>query len=161
MGLLIFNRIAKGSKMKTALGLVLLLACWSNAQPLDEEVNDALPACVGSEYLTKWTKWSGGLAATIKVSPSESITSWDVHVVLNKDFHKINFYNGKVSVSKGNESHVLNESWSGKKKAGQAIKFSLLGYYKNSSGDEVNVESISLNGKLVCGGMANSRFSRP
>merc|ERR1719198_1635291 len=55
---------------------------------------------------------------------------WEVKVEFNKNFSKINFFNGLTQANSGNEFLIANEAWSGKKNAGDHIKFSLLGDYE-------------------------------
>lgn len=44
-----------------------------------------------------------------------------------------------------------NEAWSGNKKSGDVIAFSLLGDYTDSDTDDpINIESVSLNNVLLC-----------
>jgi hypothetical protein len=46
---------------------------------------------------------------------------------------------------------VTNEEWSGKKNAGDFIKFAMLGDYEQGDTDPIMMVGISLNGNTLCG----------
>ena len=46
-----------------------------------------------------------------------------------------------------------NEAWSGNKKQGDEIAFSLLGDYTSDSSEPIMLEEVSLNGEVMCSGM--------
>ena len=46
--------------------------------------------------------------------------------------------------------HLGNEAWSGNKKQGDEIAFSLLGDYTSDSGEPIRLEEVSLNGEVMC-----------
>ena len=48
-----------------------------------------------------------------------------------------------------------NEAWSGNKKQGDEIAFSLLGDYTSDSSEDIMVEEVSLNGEVMCRGTNN------
>jgi len=107
-------------------------------------------ACSDSEYVTKWTLWDGGLAATVQVPVTQDVAGWVVGLELNKQFSKIQFFNGLTKESAGASFNVTNEPWSGHKKQGDKIKFSLLGDYQDDSEDSINISQITLNGATLC-----------
>ena len=50
----------------------------------------------------------------------------------------------------GSEFHLGNEDWSGSKKEGDVIAFSLLGDYTSDSSEPLVLEEVSLNGDVMC-----------
>ena len=79
------------------------------------------------------------------------IESWTVVVEFNKRFTKLNYFNALSEASTGSVFQLSNESWSGKKKAGDHIKFSLLGDYEDIEESEpVSVNKIVLNDQTMC-----------
>ena len=125
------------------------------------------PSC--ELLITKWTKWSNpgpgtspfsrirsykisaGLAATIDLPVLRDIESWTIVLDFNKNFSKLNFFNAVSKSSSGSRYELSNESWSGKKKAGDHIKFSLLGdYEEGEGGHQVAVNTITLNDDVMC-----------
>jgi len=110
------------------------------------------PSC--ELLITKWTKWSNpgpGLAATIDLPVLRDIESWKIVLDFNKNFSKLNFFNAVSKSSSGSRYELSNESWSGKKKAGDHIKFSLLGdYEEGEGGHQVAVNTITLNDDVMC-----------
>merc|ERR1712080_715111 len=103
------------------------------------------------DIVTKWTVWEGGLAATLHVPVTETISHWNVSIVFNKQFTDINFYNGLSDVSAGREFLVYNEAWSGDKEPGAITAFRLLGDFdQGEEGDEIDITSIGLNGQKLC-----------
>ncbi|XP_023334065.1 uncharacterized protein LOC111705670 isoform X3 [Eurytemora carolleeae] len=101
------------------------LCCFLLAQ-LSHQTTAA--ECAGSKYVKKWTLWASpgtGLAATITVPVTQ--------------------------VSEGSVFQVSNESWSGRKKAGDTIAFSLLGDCKNDNAETpIALTSILFNGVDLC-----------
>ena len=60
-------------------------------------------------------------------------------------------FNALSDASTGYQFQLNNESWSGKKKAGDHIKFSLLGDYKETEESQpVTVTKIVLNDQTMC-----------
>ena len=112
---------------------------------------------VCEELITKWTLWSDprpGLAAKLKVPVTEKITSWAVDFQFNKKFTKLDFFNSAKSDDKdGAMFSVVNEEWSGKKEAGDYIKFAMLGDYEEEESEPIEIVFISLNGVVLCGNM--------
>ena len=79
------------------------------------------------------------------------IESWTVLVEFNKRFTKLNYFNALSNSSSGLVYELSNEAWSGNKKAGDHIKFSLLGDYEDSEGDQlITVNKITLNDQIMC-----------
>ena len=79
------------------------------------------------------------------------IESWTVVVEFNKKFTKLNYFNAVSDASTGSLFQLSNESWSGKKKAGDHIKFSLQGDYEDTEDSElVTVNKIVLNDQTMC-----------
>ena len=79
------------------------------------------------------------------------IESWTVLVEFNKRFTKLNYFNAVSDANTGSVFQLSNESWSGKKKAGDHIKFSLLGDYEDTEDSEpVSVNKIVLNDQTMC-----------
>merc|ERR1712088_409928 len=110
------------------------------------------PTC--KTVVTKWTLWTSpgpGLAATIDVPVEEELDGWEVKVKFNKNFSKINFFNGLSEAKSGKEFRVVNEAWSGVKHPGGHIKFSLLGDYNQDGEEAIQVERVTLQGKDVVG----------
>ena len=107
------------------------------------------------KFITKWTLWSDpvpGLAAKLKVPVRENISSWTVQFQFNKSFQKLNFFNSAKSEDiAGNIFSVVNEEWSGKKKAGDDIKFAMLGDYQQDDEEPLQILYISLNNVILCG----------
>ena len=92
-----------------------------------------------------------GLAATIDLPLLTDIESWTVLLEFNKNFTKLNYFNAVSDASTGSLFQLSNESWSGKKKAGDHIKFSLLGDYKETEDSQpVTVTKIVLNDQTMC-----------
>ena len=92
-----------------------------------------------------------GLAATIDLPVLADIESWTVVVEFNKKFTKLNYFNAVSDATTGSLFKLTNESWSGKKKAGDHIKFSLLGDYEDTEDSElVTVNTIVLNDQTMC-----------
>ena len=48
-----------------------------------------------------------------------------------------------------------NEAWSGNKKQGDEIAFSLLGDSTSDNSEDIMVEEVSLNGEVMCRGTNN------
>ena len=72
-------------------------------------------------------------------------------VEFNKKFTKLNYFNAVSDATTGSVFQLTNESWSGKKKAGDHIKFSLLGDYEDTEDSElVTVNKIVLNDQTMC-----------
>ena len=95
--------------------------------------------------------FSSGLAATIDLPVLRDIESWTIVLDFNKNFSKLNFFNALSGSSSGSTYELKNESWSGKKKAGDHVKFSLLGDYEDGEEvQEVTVTSITLNDEVLC-----------
>jgi len=108
------------------------------------------PTC--ESVVTKWTLWTSpgpGLAATIKVPVEEELEGWEVKVEFNKNFSKLNFFNGLSEAKTGKEFLVVNEAWSGVKHPGDYIKFSLLGDYNQEGGEAIQVVRVALQGKDI------------
>ena len=91
-------------------------------------------------------------------------------MTFNKVFSKLSFFNalaveteGKPQISLSNISKIFpclgsvfnlgNEAWSGNKKQGDEIAFSLLGDYTSDSSEPIMVQEVSLNGEVMCRGM--------
>ena len=53
----------------------------------------------------------------------------------------------------GSIFNLGNEAWSGNKKQGDDIAFSLLGDYTSDSSEPIMVQEVSLNGEVMCRGM--------
>ena len=53
------------------------------------------------KLIKKWTLWTGGLAATLKVPVERDIESWNVVVDFNKHFTKLNFFNALSNSTTG------------------------------------------------------------
>merc|ERR1739838_202638 len=106
-------------------------------------------------FLPKWTLWSDpvpGLAAKLKVPVKENISTWAVEFQFNKSFQKLNFFNSAKSEDvTGSTFSVVNEEWSGKKEAGDYIKFAMLGDYKQDDEENLQILYISLNNVILCG----------
>ena len=110
----------------------------------------ALP-CQDSTFVTKWTVWEGGLAATVKVVAPGPLDRWTVQLDFNKEFTKMMFFQAVSSSSLGATFNVTNESFNGQKKAGDVIGFSLLGDYKNGDAAQpISLQKITFNGKQLC-----------
>ncbi|XP_023334064.1 uncharacterized protein LOC111705670 isoform X2 [Eurytemora carolleeae] len=127
------------------------LCCFLLAQ-LSHQTTAA--ECAGSKYVKKWTLWASpgtGLAATITVPVTQDEDGWVVELNFNKNFTKLQFFNGLTEVSEGSVFQVSNESWSGRKKAGDTIAFSLLGDCKNDNAETpIALTSILFNGVDLC-----------
>ena len=92
-----------------------------------------------------------GLAATIDLPVLADIESWTVVVEFNKKFTKLNYFNAVSEASAGSLYRLTNQDWSGKKKAGDHIKFSLLGDYEDSEDSgPISVNKIVLNDQTLC-----------
>ena len=92
-----------------------------------------------------------GLAATIDLPVFEDIESWTVLLEFNKNFTKLSYFNAVSEASAGSLYRLTNQDWSGKKKAGDHIKFSLLGDYEASEDTgTVSVNKIVLNDQTLC-----------
>eukprot|EP00091_Calanus_sinicus_P023144 TRINITY_DN7680_c0_g1_i1.p1 TRINITY_DN7680_c0_g1~~TRINITY_DN7680_c0_g1_i1.p1 ORF type:complete len:137 (-),score=37.97 TRINITY_DN7680_c0_g1_i1:80-490(-) len=134
--------------MKTSLSILLLSSQFLLTQSAGE-------GQVCEELITKWTLWSDphpGLAAKLKVPVTEKITSWAVDFRFNKKFTKLDFFNSAKSADKdGAMFSVVNEEWSGKKEAGDYIKFAMLGDYVEEDSEPIEIDFISLNGNILCG----------
>ena len=92
-----------------------------------------------------------GLAATIDLPVLADIESWTVVVEFNKKFTKLNYFNAVSDATTGSLFQLTNESWSGKKKAGGHIKFSLLGDYEETEESQpITVTKIVLNNQTMC-----------
>ena len=117
--------------------------------------------------IKKWTLWDGGLAATLKIPVPRDISSWNVQVRFNKHFSKLSFFNALSDVSEGewillsiqknlllltgSDFSLNNESWSGNKKEGDVIAFSLLGdYVDQDPEDPIMINYVSLNDQVYC-----------
>merc|ERR1712227_937098 len=108
------------------------------------------PSC--KSVVTKWTLWTSpgpGLAATINVPVEEELDRWEVKVLFNKNFSKLNFFNGLSEAMSGNEFSVVNEAWSGVKHPGDHIKFSLLGDFDQEGDEPIQVLRVTLQGKDI------------
>ena len=82
---------------------------------------------------------------------SEDIESWTVLLEFNKNFTKLSYFNAVSEASTGSLYRLTNQDWSGKKKAGDHIKFSLLGDYEDSEDTgPVSVIKIVLNDQTLC-----------
>ena len=134
--------------MKISLSTLLLTSQFLLTQSAGE-------GQVCEELITKWTLWSDplpGLAAKLKVPVAEKITSWVVDFQFNKKFTKLDFFNSAKSDDKeGAMFSVVNEEWSGKKEAGDYIKFAMLGDYEEEESGPIEIVFISLNGEILCG----------
>ena len=108
-----------------------------------------------------------GLAATLKITVPRDISSWNVQVRFNKHFSKLSFFNALSDVSEGewillsiqknlllltgSDFSLNNESWSGNKKEGDVIAFSLLGdYVDQDPEDPIMINYVSLNDQVYC-----------
>ena len=81
----------------------------------------------------------------------EDIESWTVLLEFNKNFTKLNYFNAVSEASAGSLYRLTNQDWSGKKKAGDHIKFSLLGDYEDSEDSgPISVNKIVLNDQTLC-----------
>ena len=81
----------------------------------------------------------------------EDIESWTVVLEFNKEFTKLSFFNAVSEASTGSLFRLSNEDWSGKKKVGDHVKFSLLGDYEDKEDSEpVSVKKIVLNDQILC-----------
>ena len=79
------------------------------------------------------------------------MSSWEVDFQFNKNFTKLNFFNSAKSDNKdGPRFSVVNEEWSGKKTAGDFIKFAMLGDYEQGDADPIEIVFIGLNGVVLC-----------
>ena len=56
----------------------------------------------------------------------------------------------------GSVFNLGNEAWSGNKKQGDEIAFSLLGDYTSDSSEDIMVQEVSLNGEVMCRGIEES-----
>merc|ERR1712227_375650 len=91
------------------------------------------------------------LCLVSRFGSKDDITSWNVEVTFNKQFTKLSFFNALSDKATGSVFSLDNEAWSGKKKSGDVIAFSLLGDYTDSDPDDpINIESVSLNNVLLC-----------
>ena len=71
--------------------------------------------------------------------------------LLVKFYYKNIWRNVSFSSLSGSVFSLDNEAWSGNKKSGDVIAFSLLGDYTDSDpNDPINIESVSLNNVLLC-----------
>lgn len=113
-----------------------------------------LLACKDSEFITKWTLWESpgpGLAATVHVPVTQEIFSWGIELEFNKEFSKLQFFNGLSQVTEGSVFNVTNESWSGHKQPGDIIAFSLLGdYVMGEVAEDIDILRIGFNGNQLC-----------
>ena len=50
----------------------------------------------------------------------------------------------------GSVFNLGNEAWSGNKKQGDEIAFSLLGDYTSDTEEDIMVKEVSLNGEVMC-----------
>ena len=50
----------------------------------------------------------------------------------------------------GSVFNLGNEAWSGNKKQGDEIAFSLLGDYTSDTDEDIMVQEVSLNGEVMC-----------
>ena len=118
---------------------------------------------VCEEFITKWTLWSDpapGLAAKLKIPVPKDVSSWEVDFQFNKNFTKLNFFNSAKSDNKdGPRFSVVNEEWSGKKTAGDFIKFAMLGDYEQGDADPIEIVFIGLNGVVLCFDAEKWRFN--
>ena len=81
----------------------------------------------------------------------EDIESWTVLLEFNKNFTKLNYFNAVSDASTGSQYRLTNQDWSGKKKVGDHVKFSLLGDYEDSEDTgPVSVVRIVLNDQTMC-----------
>ena len=87
---------------------------------------------------------------SISSSPN-SVSSMHSLIKLLVKFEQNNWRNVSFSSLSGSVFSLDNEAWSGNKKSGDVIAFSLLGDYTDSDPDDpINIESVSLNNVLLC-----------
>ena len=59
------------------------------------------------KLIKKWTLWTGGLAATLKVLVERNIESWNIVVDFNKHFTKLNFFNALSNSTTGIRKMII------------------------------------------------------
>ena len=84
-------------------------------------------------------------------SSQNSVSSMHSLIKLLVKFQQNIWRNVSFSSLSGSVFSLDNEAWSGNKKSGDVIAFSLLGDYTDSDPDDpINIESVSLNNVLLC-----------
>ena len=63
----------------------------------------------------QWTVWDGGLAASLSLPVTSSLTNWAVGLEFSQPWQQIDFFKAQTNQTTGREFSVRNHDWSGNK----------------------------------------------